>query len=92
MDNGVKPVYRLTTALGRTIEATANHPFYTFDGWRLLEELEVWLTKLRYPRSVPVEGSENGRSMRSSPWGICWPKAIFAIPIPSISTLRILSR
>ncbi|HEB64399.1 MAG TPA: DNA polymerase III subunit alpha, partial [Chloroflexi bacterium] len=28
--NGVKPVYRLTTALGRSIEATANHPFYTY--------------------------------------------------------------
>ncbi len=39
MDNGVKPVFRLTTASGRQIEATANHPFYTFDGWRLLEEI-----------------------------------------------------
>ena len=39
LNNGIKPVYRLTTALGRYIEATANHPFYTFDGWRLLEQL-----------------------------------------------------
>ncbi|MBI5670043.1 MAG: DNA polymerase III subunit alpha [Chloroflexi bacterium] len=41
MFNGVKPVYRLTTQLGRQIEATANHPFYTFDGWRMLGELRV---------------------------------------------------
>ena len=37
---GIKPVYRLTTALGRTIRATANHPFLTVDGWRRLDQLE----------------------------------------------------
>lgn len=56
MDNGVKPVYRLTTALGRTIKATANHPFYTFAGWRLLEELEVG-AQIAAPRQLDVEGS-----------------------------------
>ncbi|MCC6169757.1 MAG: DNA polymerase III subunit alpha [Caldilineaceae bacterium] len=55
MDNGVKPVYRLTTALGRTIEATANHPFYTFDGWRILEELRAG-DQIGVPRSLPVGG------------------------------------
>ncbi len=55
MDNGIKPVYRLTTALGRTVEATANHPFYTFDGWRLLEEIEIG-TQVAVPRQIPVEG------------------------------------
>jgi replicative DNA helicase len=37
---GVKPVFRLTTRLGRTIRATANHKFRSFDGWRRLDELE----------------------------------------------------
>lgn len=55
MDNGVKPVYRLTTALGRTIEATANHPFYTFDGWRLLDEVEIG-AQIAVPRQIPIEG------------------------------------
>lgn len=36
---GVNPVYRLTTALGRTIRATANHKFLTIDGWKRLDEL-----------------------------------------------------
>jgi replicative DNA helicase len=36
---GVKPVYRLTTQLGRTIRATANHKFLTIQGWRRLDEL-----------------------------------------------------
>lgn len=58
MDNGVKPVYRLTTALGRTIEATANHPFYTFGGWRLLEELQSG-EQIAVPRCIPVEGQQS---------------------------------
>jgi replicative DNA helicase len=32
-------LYKLTTQTGRTIEATANHPFLTRDGWRSLSEL-----------------------------------------------------
>ncbi len=36
---GVKPVFRLTTQLGRSIRATANHKFLTFDGWKRLDEL-----------------------------------------------------
>jgi len=53
--NGVKPVFRLTTNLGRQIEATGNHPFYTFEGWRYLEELKVG-ELIAVPRSLPVEG------------------------------------
>jgi len=37
--NGVKPVFKLTTRSGRTIRATGNHPFRTVSGWRPLEEL-----------------------------------------------------
>ncbi|MBE0689714.1 MAG: hypothetical protein IH587_06280, partial [Anaerolineae bacterium] len=40
-ENGVKPVYKLTTQLGRTITATDNHPFLTLDGWRLLGALAI---------------------------------------------------
>ena len=36
---GEKPVWRLTTRLGRTIRATANHQFLSFAGWRRLDEL-----------------------------------------------------
>ncbi len=36
---GVKPVFRLTTRLGRTIRATANHKFRAFAGWKRLDEL-----------------------------------------------------
>ena len=39
MRSGVKPVFRLTTKLGRHVEATANHPLLTVRGWRQLDEL-----------------------------------------------------
>ena len=36
---GRKPVFRLTTNLGRSIRATANHKFLMMEGWRRLDEL-----------------------------------------------------
>jgi replicative DNA helicase len=36
---GRKPVYRMTTRLGRTIRATTNHKFLTIRGWQRLDEL-----------------------------------------------------
>ena len=38
---GVKQVFALKTTDGRSIEATANHKFYTPDGWKRLDELKV---------------------------------------------------
>jgi DNA polymerase III alpha subunit len=38
--SGRKPVFRLRTALGREIEATANHPFMTLAGWTKLDDLK----------------------------------------------------
>lgn len=35
---GTKPVFKLTTRLGRTIRATANHQFLAIDGWHRLDE------------------------------------------------------
>jgi replicative DNA helicase len=49
---GVKPVFRLQTKLGREIRATANHKFYTFDGWKRLDELHIG-ERLALPRHVP---------------------------------------
>ncbi len=48
---GRKSVFRLTTRLGREIRATANHKFYTFGGWKRLDELEVG-EKLALPREI----------------------------------------
>ena len=39
--SGVKPVFRLRFSSGRTIDASANHPFLTLGGWERVEDLEV---------------------------------------------------
>jgi replicative DNA helicase len=50
---GVKPVFRLRTASGKTVRATANHPFLTVDGWKPLGELGATDT-IAVPRHVPA--------------------------------------
>jgi DNA-directed DNA polymerase III PolC len=54
--SGVKPVYRLCTALGHEIVATAEHPFFTPSGWRKLGELRTG-SCVAAARRVAVEGS-----------------------------------
>jgi replicative DNA helicase len=49
---GRKPVYRLTTQLGRTIRATGNHKFLGFDGWKRLDEVKIG-EHLALPRTLP---------------------------------------
>ena len=39
--SGTKSAFRMELASGRTVEATANHPFRTVTGWRRLDELAV---------------------------------------------------
>ncbi len=55
VDNGMKPVYRVTTALGREIKATLSHPFLTVDGWKPLHELTAG-ARVAVPRILPVFG------------------------------------
>ncbi|SNS79959.1 replicative DNA helicase [Geodermatophilus saharensis] len=50
---GRKPVLALTTASGKTVRATANHPFLTYDGFRPLGEL-VPGDRIAVPRHVPA--------------------------------------
>ncbi len=50
--SGTKPVFRLTLTSGRVIEATASHPFLTWEGWMPLGEL-VEGTRLATPRTSP---------------------------------------
>jgi DNA polymerase III subunit alpha len=55
MQNGVKPVYKLTTSLGKEITATGNHPFLTLDGWKNLEDLKLG-ERIVSPAMLPTEG------------------------------------
>ncbi|MEX2324837.1 MAG: replicative DNA helicase [Nitriliruptoraceae bacterium] len=56
VDNGVRPVYRVVTASGRTISATANHPFLTGDGWAELSTLMPG-DEVAVAAALPVAGA-----------------------------------
>jgi replicative DNA helicase len=51
--SGIKEVFRVRLASGHVIEATANHPFLTLDGWRPLSELAV-KSRVAIPRQIPA--------------------------------------
>ena len=57
IDDGIKPVFRVTTALGRQIETTLTHPFLTITGWQKLSKLCVG-DKIALPRQIAVFGQE----------------------------------
>jgi replicative DNA helicase len=53
--SGLKPVFELRLASGRSVTASANHPFFTPDGWTRLDALG---------RGAPLA------TLRSVPWGV----------------------
>ncbi len=57
VDDGVRPVFRVRTRLGREVRTTAAHPFLTPTGWRPLAEVAVG-TPVAVPRVLPVFGNE----------------------------------
>jgi replicative DNA helicase len=56
IDDGMKPVYRVITRLGRKIETTLTHPFLTIQGWRSLGMLQVG-NKIAVPRQINAFGN-----------------------------------
>lgn len=60
VDDGIKPVYRVTTRLGRVVESTLAHPFLTIDGWQPLHKLKAG-ARIAVPRTLNVFGTERLR-------------------------------
>ena len=58
VDDGIKPVFKVQTRLGRSIETTLTHPFLTLDGWKPLSDVQVG-EKIAIPRIIPVFGKES---------------------------------
>ena len=50
--SGVREVFRVRLTSGRQVQATANHPFLTYDGWRPLGEITVG-SRVAVPRHTP---------------------------------------
>ncbi|MDQ1640944.1 MAG: replicative helicase [Actinomycetota bacterium] len=51
--SGRKEVFALTLASGKSVQATANHPFLTYAGWRPLGELRPG-SRVAVPRHLPA--------------------------------------
>ncbi|MDJ0510264.1 MAG: replicative DNA helicase [Crocosphaera sp.] len=57
IDDGVKPIFRVTTQLGRYIETTLTHPYLTIEGWQKLSKLKPG-DKIAVPRQINIFGTE----------------------------------
>ena len=51
--SGVKEVFRVRLTSGSEVEATANHPFLTFEGWRPLGDIRPG-SRVAVPRQMPA--------------------------------------
>jgi len=60
VDDGIKPVFRVTTRLGRAVECTAVHPFLTIEGWLPLAALRTE-DRIAVPRKVEAFGTRRIR-------------------------------
>ena len=59
--SGIKEVFELRLASGRTIKASANHPFLTVHGWTRLDELEAG-KRVAVPRTIPAPAQSSAMS------------------------------
>ncbi|NJR51645.1 MAG: replicative DNA helicase [Leptolyngbyaceae cyanobacterium CSU_1_3] len=57
VDDGIKPIFRVTTRLGRTVETTLPHPYLTIAGWQPLSMLKVG-DRIAVPRRLAVFGTQ----------------------------------
>jgi replicative DNA helicase len=51
--SGIKETFRVRMTSGRQVEATANHPFLTYDGWRAIGDIAAG-TRVAVPRHTPA--------------------------------------
>jgi replicative DNA helicase len=68
--SGIKKVFQLMLSSKRGISATANHKFYTPEGWRRLDELQAG-DYLAVPRCIqlpPVEVADFSKSLKDVFW------------------------
>jgi replicative DNA helicase len=58
VNDGIKPVFRVTTRLGRRIETTLAHPYLTLQGWLPLAKLSVG-QQIAVPRKLNILGTDS---------------------------------
>ncbi|HKE02821.1 MAG TPA: DnaB-like helicase N-terminal domain-containing protein, partial [Blastocatellia bacterium] len=89
VDDGIRPVYRVTTRLGRYVDSTLSHPYLTIDGWRKLAELKVG-DRIAAPRRIEIFGAQQLRDdeieslSRMSRGGLI-PPVVFRLAKPQLA-------
>ena len=70
---GIKPAYRMKLASGLEIDATANHPFLTIEGWARLDSLSPD-GFVAVPDDYRLRSSkdQSGRTTNWCCWRTCW--------------------
>jgi replicative DNA helicase len=92
--SGVKEVFRVRLRSGREVEATANHPFLTYQGWQPLGALKTG-SRVAAPRHTPgpidLQSMPEAdiialvRRLRDEPIGHSVPAAFFSAPRTQIA-------
>ncbi len=94
--SGVKATFRVSLASGRSIDASANHPFLTIDGWRPVEALTVD-DRLAAVRSAPAHGAVAPEVVASSVLD-CIPATVWkhvrekSLPAADLTTCQLADR
>src|ERR1035438_8924651 len=66
---GVKPVFRLTLASGKTVRATESHPFLAYQGWTQLGDLRTGSrVAVRRVSKPPLASGKTVRATESHPF------------------------
>jgi replicative DNA helicase len=88
IDDGIKPIFKVTTRLGREVETTLSHPYLTIHGWKPLTHLKVG-TRIAVPRILPIFGHKEiceteivqlMNIFESSAHDTSLPEAVFCLP------------
>ncbi|ALG67132.1 DNA polymerase III subunit alpha [Beggiatoa leptomitoformis] len=89
MENGIKPVFTLTTSTGKQVTATANHPFLTANGWQALEQLQAG-QHIAAPSYLPLAGQETADESQLNDLAnetTAFPSTVFRLNQPCLALL-----
>ena len=90
VDDGLKPVFRVRTRLGREVSTTITHPFLTLAGWLPLRDISVG-EHVAVPRSMPVFGKDEPseleieRQAAALDGADCVPDGVFRYARPQLA-------
>jgi replicative DNA helicase len=86
--SGVKETFRLRLASGRRIDASANHPFLTLDGWQPVQDLTVG-SRIASARHITEGSNPNVDVIPAQVWEHVRHKSL---PSAGITTRRLAER